>query len=253
MEKLLRAGFAIFLLVVGVLNTRFVGAASVLNQPAQPGTLQPKPNPNVLKAPPVTDPTFDIGYIIPARNGFQPCRINWYVVSSDISHTPMLFNRSWVDHSCAHGNVTLTQTNPRASLRGKPLRFWVRRVDELSETVDIYEQNFGTENTLTFQVVFAGASLANWRSEPPADYIGRQFSNGVPLNFYVQDSTRGTNSYPNIYVDKFYSSLACRFLALPKGSLPATSVDCFKQASPMPPWTPPVFRISTPCDPQGRC
>lgn len=263
MNKMALILFTICLLAVDLFETRAVGAAgSVLNQPAQPGTLQPKPNPNALNAPLATDPTFDIGYIIPARSGFQPCQISGrpYWISVDLYSNrdglPQTYYRNWNYQLCAMGNVTLTQTNPRASISGKTLRFWVRRYQsgEQSqvETIDIYENWFPNQNTLTLQVVFASSYEPTSTSENLADYTARLFSQGRPLDFYVQyypDANFNTNL---LFTTRFSSSLACRFVALPKGSRVPTEVDCFNQPPPQPPW---VFTATkgTPCLPDGRC
>lgn len=226
-------------------------AGTVLDRSQRQETPQvptPKPNPNVLKTDPALSktPSFEIGFVIPSRAGFQQCSSPaGYQFSLSPKGQSLRYPREWSQRYCAQGNVTVTQTNPLINLTGKTLRLWVKR-DEIGwvytspwdvGTIDAYELPFQQKYTLTFQVVFA----SGWKATPTTNnllqeniaYLSDAFASPKPLKFFAQyldPSTRDEQVFGA------YPVLQCWFSSFPANSVPPPNkVDCdsFSVGSPL--------------------
>ncbi len=202
----------------------------------------PQANPNALKSTPVIpkEPDFEIGYVIPAREGFQKCTTPaGYVVSITGVGSPDLSRSAkyWEARYCAKGNVTVTQIGAITDMTGKKLRLWVVH-NEIGSfyngpgwdrgTIDIYELPFQQKETLTFQVVFASGWKPNLSTKDPVtenlEYVSNAFSNPAGVGFFAQyldPKKKDEGAYGG------YPALFCWFTSRPAGSVPPrTSMDC---------------------------
>jgi hypothetical protein len=218
--------------------------ASVLDKktpPVRSPIPPPQANPNALKSTtPVIpkEPAFEIGYIIPAREGFQKCTTpNGYVVSiTNLAADVTSSAKNWPLRYCAKGNVTVTQINPITDMTGKMLRLyvvhneigWFYNTPWDRGTIDIYELPFQQRETLTFQVVFASGWKPNLTTNDPVkenlEYVSNAFLNPAGVGFFAQylDPKKKDESTVGAY-----PALICSFTSRPAGSVPPrTNVDC---------------------------
>lgn len=135
---------------------------------------------------------FDIGYLTPARGGFQPCTgLTGYIgriVNGKFQPS------TWPNSLCAAGNVTITQTARAVNMTGKSIRLIVTEF-VLSGTsglsgpqVDVYELAFPNPNYAPFQVAL-GSSLVSSPSSVPnseRDWLTKAFAYGQAVTFTVQ-------------------------------------------------------------------
>ena len=219
-------------------------AASVLDKgraPILPQLPPPQQNPNALKSTPAIpkEPDFEIGYVIPSREGFQKCTSpSGYVVSitglaADLARSI----KTWEVRYCAKGNVTVTQINPITDMTGKKLRLyvvhneigWFYNTPWDKGTIDIYELPFQQKETLTFQVIFASGWKPNLTTNDPVkenlEYVSNAFLNPAGLGFFAQyldPKKKDEGAYGG------YPALLCWFTSRPAGSVPPrTNVDCY--------------------------
>ncbi len=196
----------IFLLVVLGLATAEVtaNAASVLNTPASPPTVQKTPPALRDRLTPVLPPVFLIGNIVFSNAKFQNCAAPAGFLG--VLQNGTLQNWNWGDQFCWLANVSGSHTGQLANTTGKNLQLLATTVvvtgaQPLSVT-SLYELPLKPKNAVTFTFVAASGFVprpaypsTDPRYKPPTpDFLYTYFSRpyGITLQVQYEGSIQGT-------------------------------------------------------------